>query len=116
MQIPSKLVPVLLVSLCAGVGYFALTPFALPGVEIGYGACDMAPPAETTVETAWEGPKYLLSITQPENCGLGIQGTDVQRLGHYLFVRTTFSKPSELTSCFCGHRTSLRISGLPQGD
>jgi hypothetical protein len=116
MQVRSKLLLALVTFLCSGVGYFWLTPFALSDVEISYAACDMSTSSEPTVDSGWEGPKYLLSISQPENCGLGIQSVAVQRLGPYLFVRTSFSKPSELTSCFCQHRTSLRIQGLPQSD
>ena len=95
--------------------YFALTPFALSGVQVTAGVCDESSPGGTSVKSIWAGSVYQLAIDQPENCGVALHSASVQRLGNHLFVRTKFQSPSGMyTSCYCRHRTTLGIPGLPR--
>lgn len=94
--------------------YFRLTPLALPGIQVATGVCDQTRSSETLAQGNWVGAIYELTIDQPENCGVALHSTAVQRLGNHLFVRTEYRSPSGFyTGCNCRHRITLGIPGLP---
>jgi hypothetical protein len=105
----------LLAASTIAAAFFWRTPFALAGVQITADVCDTSDATETTVEGNWVGPLYQVVMAQPENCAMVVDKSAVQRIGHHLFVRTTFTSPSGMyTGCHCQHRTTLGVSGLPR--
>lgn len=103
------------VLLVAVIAWFRLTPFAIEGVEVTSGECNIDSFSGTTVQSSWAGSKYQLAVEQPANCAADLESAAVQRLGSHLFVRTRFVLPADMaTGCNCGQRVHLKIPGLPQ--
>jgi hypothetical protein len=105
------------VLLVAVTAWFRFAPFALEGVEVTSGDCNINSFSGTTVQSSWAGSMHQLAIEQPANCIAHLESAAVQRLGSHLFVRTRFALPEGMAAgCNCGHRVNLEIPGLPQAN
>ena len=103
--------------LVAVTAWFRFTPFALDGVEVASGECNINSISGTTVQSSWAGSMHQLAIEQQANCAAYLESAKVQRLGNHLFVRTRFELPADMAAgCNCGQRVNLRIPDLPQAN